>query len=86
MNCLRGARSTSGHPSGPMSIQDSCFAFASAEGRVPFYITYVYYYIYNICLESLCFFTFGLFVICFGRRKACVDVVVNNSYGMFTEE
>ena len=84
MNCLR-ARSTSGHPSGPMSIQDSCFAFASAEGRVPFYITYVYYY--TIYALSLCvFLPLDCFVICFGRRKACVDVVVNNSYGMFTEE
>ena len=84
MNCLRGARSTSGHPSGPMSIQDSCFAFASAEGRVPFYITYVYYY--TIYALSLCVFYLWIVLICFGRRKACVDVVVNNSYGMFTEE
>ena len=32
------------------------------------------------------FLPLDCFVICFGRRKACVDVVVNNSYGMFTEE
>ena len=32
------------------------------------------------------FLPLDCFVICFGRGKACVDVVVNNSYGMFTEE
>ena len=37
ITCLRGARSTHGHPAGPTHISDTHLDLATSEGKVPLY-------------------------------------------------